>query len=133
VQRGGGFDRVLFGLVTPDKLGVQGRLAIGPRSEPLRDLFTFPLSMRGGPIGIALARQQELFLRGDWELRPEEAQLLTHFGARLIGVLPLVVSGVLVGCLYFDRITSADPIPPEAEAGLRRLRDRAVSVLSRRR
>ena len=35
MQRGAGFDRVLFGLVTPDKQSVQGRLAIGPRSEPV--------------------------------------------------------------------------------------------------
>jgi HD-like signal output (HDOD) protein len=133
VQRGGGFDRVLFALVTPDKLHVQGRLAIGSRSEPLRDLFSFPLSLRGGPIGVALARQQELMLRSDWELRPEEASLLGHFGARFIGVLPLIVAGVLVGCLYFDRVSAIDPLTPEVEAGLRKLRDRAVSVLSRRR
>lgn len=133
VQRGGGFDRVLFALVTPDKQSVQGRLAIGSRSEPLRDLFTFPLSIRGGPIGVALARQQELVLRSDWELRPDESALLGHFGARLIGVLPLIVSGVLVGCLYFDRVGTLEPLTPDVEAGLRRLRDRAVSVLSRRR
>lgn len=133
VQRGGNFDRVLFALVTPDKQHVQGRLAIGSRSEPLRDLFSFPLSLRGGPIGVALARQQELVLRGDWELRPEEATLLAHFGARLIGVLPLIVSGVLVGCLYFDRISSVGTLTPEVEVGLRKLRDHAVSVLSRRR
>jgi HD-like signal output (HDOD) protein len=133
VQRGGSFDRVLFALVTPDKQYVQGRLAIGSSSEPLRDLFSFPLSMRGGPIGIALARQQELVLRADWELRPEESALLAHFGARLIGVLPLIVSGVLVGCLYFDRLSSVGSLTPEVEGGLRKLRDRAVSVLSRRR
>jgi HD-like signal output (HDOD) protein len=133
VQRGGGFDRVLFALLTPDKQHVQGRLAIGSRSEPLRDLFSFPVSIRGGPIGVALLRQQELMLRADWELRPDEASLLTHFGARLIGVLPLVVGGVLVGCLYFDRTGASEPLSPEVEAGLRKLRDRAVSVLSRRR
>jgi HD-like signal output (HDOD) protein len=133
VQRGGGFDRVLFALVTPDKQHVQGRLAIGSRSEPLKGLFSFPLSIQGGPIGIALARQQELILRADWELRPDEASLLAHFGARLIGLLPMVVSGTLVGCLYFDRIGSVDSPSPDVEAGLRKLRDRAVSVLSRRR
>jgi hypothetical protein len=133
VQRGGSFDRVLFGLVTPDKQRVQGRLAIGSRSEPLKELFAFPLSMQGGPIGVALARQQELLLRADWELRADEAALLAQFGVRLLGVLPLSVSGVLIGCLYFDRVGSSDPLSPDAEAGVRRLRDRAVSVLSRRR
>jgi len=133
IQRGGGFDRVLFALMTPDKQSVQGRLAIGPRSEPLKELFTFPLSVRGGPIGVALARQQELLLRADWELRPDETALLSLFGARLIGVLPLSVGSVLLGCLYFDRIATCDALPPEAEAGLRRLRDRAVAVLGRRR
>jgi HD-like signal output (HDOD) protein len=133
VQRGGGFDRVVFALVTPDKQHVQGRLAIGSRSEPLKGLFSFPLSMQGGPIGVALARQQELILRADWELRPDEASLLAHFGARLIGLLPLVISGTLVGCLYFDRIASVESPSPDVEAGLRKLRDRAVSVLSRRR
>jgi HD-like signal output (HDOD) protein len=133
VQRGAGFDRVLFGLVTPDKQRVQGRVAIGSHSEPLKDLFTFGLSVGGGPIGVALARQQELLLRADWELRPDEAALLAHFGARMIGVLPLSVHGVLVGCLYYDRITSSRAPTPEIEAGLRRLRDRAVSALSRRR
>jgi hypothetical protein len=72
MQRGAGFDRVLFALVTPDKRRIQGRLAIGARSELLKDAFSFTLGLQGGPIGVALSRQQELLLRGDWELRSEQ-------------------------------------------------------------
>jgi HD-like signal output (HDOD) protein len=133
VQRGAGFDRVLFGLVTPDKKAVHGRVAIGSGSEPLKDLFAFPLSVQGGPIGVALARHQELLLRADWELRDDETALLQHFGAKMIGLLPLVIRGMLVGCLYYDRITSPLAPTPEIDAGLRRLRDRAVVALGRRR
>jgi HD-like signal output (HDOD) protein len=133
MQRGAGFDRVVFGLVSPDRRSIQGRLAIGPRSEPLKELFRVTLGLSGGPLGTALSRQQEIVLCADWELRPEETDLLRKFGARTLGVLPIVVQGVLVGCLYYDRVSASEPPAPDVEAGLRRLRDRAALVLGRRR
>jgi eukaryotic-like serine/threonine-protein kinase len=132
IQRGGGFDRVLFALLSPDRECVQGRIAIGDGSDELKAKFTIPLGFAGGPIGIALARQQEVSLRADWELQPTEVVQLTQLGARMLCVLPLLASGQLIGCLYYDQVESANGYTPAVDAALHRLRDRTVQVLRRK-
>ena len=132
MQRGASLDRVLFGLVTADRRRVEGRLAIGADADALKDRFSVALGRAGGPLGVALERHQDFMLRSDWDLSHEERAELTRLGARMCGALPIVVQGRLVGCLYFDRTSGIDAFTPEVEAGLRRLRDRAALVMSRR-
>lgn len=131
MQRGAGLDRVLFGLVTADRRRVEGRLAIGANADALKDRFSVAIGRAGGPLGTALERRQDFLLRSDWDLSPDERIELTRLGARMCGALPIVVQDRLVGCLYFDRMASSDPLLPDVEAGLRRLRDRTVLAMSR--
>lgn len=132
IQRGAGFDRALFALVSPERDCVQGRLAIGEGSEELKAKFNIPLGPSGGPIGVALSRQQEVSLRSDWELQPAEVIQLMQLGARMLGVLPLAANGHLIGCLYYDQVESVNGPTPIVETALRRLRDRTVQVLKRK-
>lgn len=132
IQRGAGFDRALFALVSPERDCVQGRLAVGDGSDELKTKFTIPLGFAGGPIGIALARQQAVSLRADWELQPTEVIQLMQLGARMLCVLPLAANGQLIGCLYFDQIESVNAPTTAIEAVLHRLRDRTVQVLRRK-
>ena len=104
--RGGGFDRVVFALVTANRQEVLGRLGLGRDAESLVERFWFAVGTKGGAVGVALSRQQELVLSRGWELRPEESATLKTLGASMLVVLPVVLKGVLVGCMYFDRVAS---------------------------
>jgi hypothetical protein len=130
--RGGGFDRVVFALVTATRNEVLGRLGLGQDAETLVERFRFAVGVKGGAVGIALSRQQELVLSRDWDLRPEEAATLKAVGASTLVVLPVVVKGVLVGCMYFDRLAST--VPPEGTTLtlVRRLRDAAAQAMAQR-
>ncbi len=129
IQRGGGFDRVLLALAASDGRTIGGHAAVGAGAETLKKYFSFPIGVAGGPLGITLSRQQELVLRSDWELQPQEIAQLQYLGARMVGVLPLCANGRLLGCLYYDRVESAEPPPPSVLEGLRRLRDRTIQIL----
>jgi HD-like signal output (HDOD) protein len=130
--RGGGFDRTVFALVTSGRDGVLGRLGLGHEAEMLVERFRFSLGLKGGPVGAALARQQELVLSREWDLRPDEVETLQRVGAASLVVLPVVVQDVLVGCMYFD-CASSPAAPDNATLGLvRRLRDAAAAAMARR-
>jgi eukaryotic-like serine/threonine-protein kinase len=130
--RGGGFDRVVFALVTATRHEVLGRLGLGQDAEALVERFRFAVGVKGGAVGIALSRQQELVLSRDWDLRPEEAATLKTVGASTLVVLPVVVKGVLVGCMYFDRLASASPPEGTTLTLVRRLRDAAAQAMAQR-
>ena len=130
--RGGGFDRVVFALVTANRQEVLGRLGLGQDAESLVERFRFAVGAKGGAVGIALSRQQELVLSRDWELRPEESATLKTVGASTLVVLPVVVKGVLVGCMYFDRLAAAAAPEGTTLALVRRLRDAAAQAMAQR-
>jgi HD-like signal output (HDOD) protein len=130
--RGGEFDRVVFALVTASRNEVLGRLGLGQDAEALVERFRFAVGAKGGAVGIALSRQQELVLSRDWDLRPEEAATLKTVGASTLVLLPVVVKGVLVGCMYFDRLSCAAPPEGTTLALVRRLRDAAAQAMAQR-
>lgn len=75
--------------------------------------------------------QQDLLLSPERGLCYPEVELLEKLGAPSIGVLPIVVDGVLVGCLYCDRLAPGpDPDPRilELVSRLRCLAARAISI-----
>ncbi len=131
--RGGAFDRAVFALLTSSRQEVLGRLGLGRDSESLVERYRFCLGARGGAIGIALARQQELVLSRDWDLRTEEADSLKRLGATSMVLLPVVVKGVLVGCMSFDRVGPGAAPDDSTMTLLRRLRDAAARAMAERR
>lgn len=131
IFRGGPFDRVLFCLVNAEHTHIQGRLGLG--AESLREKFSFPLSIRGGPIGAALLKKQELFLSSDRASTYAELELLKLLGASSFGLHPILVDGVLVGCLYFDRLAPSAPLDARTLGFLVRLRDLAATAIQKKR
>ena len=131
--RGGGFDRAVLALVTADRQELLGRLGLGKGAEALVERFRFPLGPRGGALGIALSRQQELVLSREWDLRTEEADTLKRFGASALVALPVVVRGTLVGCMAFDHVGAPAVADSQTLALLRRLRDAAAQAMAERR
>ena len=123
---------MVFALVTATRNEVLGRLGLGQDAEALVEGFRFAVGVKGGAVGIALSRQQELVLSRDWDLRPEEAATLKTVGASTLVVLPVVVKGVLVGCMYFDRLASTAPPEGAALTLVRRLRDAAAQAMAQR-
>ncbi len=132
IYRGGPFDRVLFCLVTAGHTHIQGRLGLGEGAEQLREKFRFQLSPEGGPIGAALRGRREVFLPAQG-VGFAGAKTLHLLGAACLGVLPILVDRVLVGCLYFDRVTDSSLPGPQVLAGLARLRDLAAIAIERSR
>ncbi|MCP5120429.1 MAG: HDOD domain-containing protein [bacterium] len=108
IYRGAPFDRVVFGLVSPDRRLVRGRLGLGEGVEPLVAGFQFPLSIRSGPLAVALLGKQDSFIR-------DERYSHTPFGELVdssnYGIMPLVVDGAAVGVFYFDRKDDQPPSP----------------------
>jgi len=131
IQLGAGFDHAIFATVDGDC--VRGRMAVGADADDLRARFTIPIGSAGGPMGQALARHQALTLRSDGDLQPEEVIQLMQFGVRTLSVLPLVAAGQLIGCLYYDQLDLVVAPTSVVESALRRLRDRTLQVLSRKR
>lgn len=132
IYRGGPFDRVLFCLVNADHTFIQGRLALGEGAEELRQKFRWALSPEGGPIGAALRTKRELFLPA-YGVGFAEVKTLKTLGAVSLGVLPILVEGVLVGCLYFDRLRDRTVPDPQAIERLKKLRDLAAAAIERSR
>jgi len=133
IYRGGRFDRVLFGLVNPDHTHIHGRVALGEGADALRERFRFPLSPRGGPIGAALHMARELYLPGYGGASFAESETLKMLGAASFGLLPIVVDRVLVGCLYFDRMSYLWRPDPRTAALLEKLRDLAAVAIEKSR
>ncbi len=133
VFRGGRFDRALIALITPDRASVEGRIGVGDGVDALLDLFRFPLSIRSGPIGPALIGRQDLFVDTSLDTRYENSSIQQVTASSYFGLLPLVVDRVVVGCIYFDRL-SPGPAPGQSEKQLLlELRDSASKALAHKR
>jgi YD repeat-containing protein len=116
IHRGGPFDRVLFALVSADGEEIRGKIGLGEDVDGLIEKFRYRLSLRAGRIPAALLLKQDL-------LATEEC----------FGLCPVVVDGVLVGCLYFERrIPILEPAGRLTEA-LRKLRDYGVIAIRKSR
>lgn len=101
--RGAGFDRAAFTLVNAEHSHVQARLALGEGSEDLLERFRFPLRALNSPVTAALGRRQDLFVQRVRDARFERSDLVRTLQPDVFGLLPVVVDGVVLGALYFDR------------------------------
>ena len=126
VYRGAGLHRVLFGLVSPDHTWVRGRLGLGEDIDEFLDEFSFPLSIRAGPVANALLGKQDLYIN-DGRYNHSEFGRITN--AASFGILPICSDGVALGCLYFDRGKDPAPIGEEMRFLLSRLRNLAGEAI----
>jgi HD-like signal output (HDOD) protein len=133
VLRSGRFDRVVFALLDSTRTEVTGRLGLGDNADALVNAYRVRVGVRGGPIGMALAREQELLLSRAWEMRPDESALLERLNAAAVVMLPVIVGGTLVGGLHAE-LRSAATLPDSRTLTLvRRMRDAIARALSARR
>jgi len=110
MQRGGPFDRALLGLVDRDGAVIRGRLALGPEAEALSAAFHFPLGSQTAIATALMDREPTFLTRATFGAR--DARIAKQLGAAEFGVLPLVIEGHAIGCLYCDRRSvSSGPDP----------------------
>jgi HD-like signal output (HDOD) protein len=109
-MRSAGYEHALLALSTEDFTMVRGRMGAGPGHEEL--VRSFLVRPAFGPLGTALEQRTTLFidLEAD-EGKPFRRERLIHDRrARSFALLPLVLDGKLLGCLYVD--STARPVAP---------------------
>jgi HD-like signal output (HDOD) protein len=90
VYRGAGLDRALFCLVNGDQTEVEARLGVGADVERLIARFRFRLSIRSGPIGVALLKKEDLIVEAGPGSVYSRSPFMDVVGARCFGILPLI-------------------------------------------
>jgi HD-like signal output (HDOD) protein len=133
IYRGVGLDRVLFCLVDAERTWVQARLGVGADVEPLIDRFRFPISIRSGPIASALLGKEDVILDEGTGACYRRSAFVRVVGTTCFGVLPLLVDGIAVGCLYFDSASERFAIDFRARRAIAELRNFAVQAILRKR
>jgi HD-like signal output (HDOD) protein len=125
----GSFDRALFALSDPGSSSIQGRLAVGDKTDTLISAFRFPLSIRGGPIALSIIRKADLFRFG---LSPGVVDPFSQtLGSVNFALCPIVADGVVVGCIFCDRV---DPrqLTTEQKSRIQAFRDVAALAIRKR-
>jgi HD-like signal output (HDOD) protein len=104
-HRGAGFDRVVFCLAMRDRSSVRGRIGLGPSIEKVIEILQIPLYGHTEPLTLPLITKRDLFIDAQLDDRYHDSNLVTRLGASCFGLFPVVVENVVVGCLYFDKLT----------------------------
>jgi hypothetical protein len=105
IYRGVGFDRVLFGLLTPNRQQLIGKTGLGAGAEALRQRFIFSLDNTPGDLFNEFFRKPRAlrFAPGQTPagLRIDRLQLVTS--SPLACIAPILVQGRAIGLFYADR------------------------------
>ena len=133
MYRGAGLDRALFCLVDNGRVNVQARLGVGADVEPLIDKFQFPISIRSGPIGVAMLGKDEMFMDIGEGARYSRSQFMSTVGPVSFGILPLIVDNVAVGCLYFDSAAERFTLDATKKQAVQELKKFATMAIARKR
>jgi HD-like signal output (HDOD) protein len=132
-QRGARFDRVVFGLTTPDRGSVRGRLGLGQFIDAVIEQLDIPLRGSKEPLSVALLTKKDLFVDNRRKNPYQNSPLVRTLGMSCFGLYPLVIEGLVVGCLYFDRLDH-DALPAQNILDtLGRMRDVLAGVIRRTR
>lgn len=100
--RGGPADRALLCLTNRDRTLVEARFGLGQGAESLGAALRVPLDGSCAPMERAI-HQQETVIVADGRGTPlAEARWVRALGVQRVVLLPLVVQGVAIGCLYAD-------------------------------
>jgi HD-like signal output (HDOD) protein len=133
IMRGGPFDRVLACFLTSDRTRLIARTGLGDNVDALIAQFDFPVSVRGGPVVTLTQGRQTTYLPADRGFTPPEVRWVQQMQIPQFGVLPLIVLGKPVGCLYCDRLGDA-AVPDRATVRFAKsIADLVVDAIGRRR
>jgi HD-like signal output (HDOD) protein len=133
VCRGTGFERAAFCLLTPERTHIQARLGLGEEIDALLEGFHFPMSGPGNPVHLALTLRQDLFVDRRRDGRFEHTELVRALKPRAFALLPVVVDGVGIGCLYLDRRAASGTGDEGERRWLASLRDLTARAITRSR
>jgi hypothetical protein len=130
IFRGGRFDRVVFCLVTSDRKQLEARMGLGNDLDSFIEKFRFPLSLLSGPVGPALIQRREVFVDNVGTSRYHQSHFAAVVSASAFGMLPLVVGGNAIGCLYFDRRSGLLGLDDPMKQSLLNLRGYACDAIA---
>jgi HD-like signal output (HDOD) protein len=133
MYRGAGFDRVLFCLLDQTRSTLQARLGAGEGAAELVGKFRFPVAEAESPVRQAIGLARAVLVESVPESRYRRSALALATGARAFALLPIVVDGSVVGCIYADRLAAPLGLDAAARESLDSLCEHAGEVLSRRR
>ena len=133
LANGRAFQRAIFALVNSSRSMIEGKLGFGPGSKEAVEAFRFSLSVRGGPVAMALLRKEDLLVDLSKEdPRPAE-DLMNRLKPGVFAIYPIVVHALAIGCLYIDRPDRGARIPEWDLKSARKLRDLLVLAVDRMR
>jgi HD-like signal output (HDOD) protein len=132
IFRGGRFDRVVFCLVTSERKLLEARMGLGDDLDAFIEKFRFPLSLLSGPVGPALIQRREVFVDNVGTSRYNQSQFAAVAGASAFAMLPLVVGGNAIGCLYFDRRSGVLGLDDSMKQSLLNLRGYACDAIAKK-
>jgi HD-like signal output (HDOD) protein len=132
-HRGAGFDRVVFGLATPDRSMIRGRLGLGPNVDDLIDMLRIQAADPADPFATALSRKQDLFVDNTLPNAFQRSRPLQTLGVTCFALYPVVVDHLVVGCLYLDKLRTDDQPGHRTLETIGRLRDTLAETIARAR
>ena len=119
VLRGGPFRRVVLCMLTTDHRQLKARHGLGDGVEGILDRFTCDADSRASPIASAVARRVGVSLPLERDFSPGEWRFAQHVAASAFVVVPLVVAGKAIGCLYADRAVGGPALDQATVAHVR--------------
>ncbi len=128
VCEGTGAERAIFAFVDPERIFIEGRIGFGQHVDELIEKFKFRVSMRGGPVAMALLCKRSIWFDA---ARGETSPIADFFGCRSFGLYPIVVSGQAVGSIYMESRRRSLDLGSREEYLLERLRDALTSAFVR--
>jgi GAF domain-containing protein len=132
-HRGARFDRVIFGLSTPDRSMIRGRLGLGPNIEDMVDMLRIQSADPADPFATALSREQDLFVDNTRPNAFQRSRPLQTLGVTCFALYPVVVDRLVVGCLYLDKLRSDDQPSHRTLETIGHLRDMLAETIARAR
>jgi GAF domain-containing protein len=116
IYRGVGFDRVLFGLLSPNRQQLVAKTALGAGADALRHRFIFTLNESPGDIFVEMFRNPRALRLGTGPapggLRADRLHLVTN--APHSCVAPILAQGRAIGLFYADRVNAAQGLDDES-------------------
>jgi hypothetical protein len=132
-HRGAGFERVVFCLATPDRMSLRGRLGLGPAIDTVIEALNIPLQGHSESLTVPILLKKDLFVDTALDEGYLDSRLAAKLGATCFGLYPVVVDNVVVGCLYFDKVTSRTLPAPKVLETLAGLRNALADLIRRTR
>lgn len=136
IHRGVGFDRTLFSLVTPDRVTLYGKFALGKGNETLTNNFRFNRNLDPSNLFFAvLEKRAEYWV--DPAKSPALAPFLTPAIRQVVGLKPFFCSAVAVnnkgiGILYADRSLSGRALDDNSFTSFKHFATQTSMLLTQR-